>query len=100
MQCGLDEALCLTVCLWRVGLGADMLETERIAGFSEILGDVAGAVVGHNPCDGDAQAGVVTHGRAQERDGAFGLFIRKDVGESDARGVVDADMDVFPADAA
>lgn len=39
-------------------------------------------------------------GRLEERDGAAGLFVREDVGESNAGGVVDADMDGFAADTA
>lgn len=36
-----------------------MLETEGLAGPCEVLGLVAGAVVGHHPCDHDAQAVVI-----------------------------------------
>lgn len=77
-----------------------MLETVRLAGVRKILGDVAGAIVGYNPCDRDAEAFRITHGSLQEREGTLGLLVGEDVGESDARCIVDADMHVFPANAA
>src|SRR3546814_12231186 len=70
-QAGLDEPFGLAVGLRRVRLGADVLEAEVSASLSEIEGSVAGAVVGHDAADGDAEAGVVGHRRLEERDGAF-----------------------------
>src|SRR5713101_1273823 len=61
---------------------------------------VAGTVVGHHPGDLDAEAMVVGQGCLQEGDGALFFLIRHDLGEGEARGVVDADMDELPADAA
>jgi len=54
----------------------------------------------HNAGDCDAEALVVGDRRLQKVDGADGFFIRLDLCEGDARGVVDADMDELPADAA
>jgi len=43
---------------------------------------------------------VIGQGGLQESDGALFSLVRHDLGESEARGVVDADMDALPADAA
>jgi hypothetical protein len=53
---GLDEALGLAVGLGCVGLGADVLELQPFAGAREGAGFVAGAVVGHDAGDLDAEA--------------------------------------------
>src|SRR5229473_2561060 len=52
----LDEALGLTVGLWRIGFGADVLELAIAAGVAEVERPVARAVVGHHPGNADAQA--------------------------------------------
>ena len=68
---GLDEALGLAVGLGRIGPCPDMLEAEIAAGLGEGLRSVAGAVVGHDAGDGDAEAGVVGDRRLEEGDGAL-----------------------------
>ena len=49
---------------------------------------------------GDAEAGVVGDRRLEEGDGALLSLVRQDLREGDAGGVVDADVDELPADAA
>jgi hypothetical protein len=87
-------------CLRCVGPGADVLEPECLAGFGKVLGFVAGAVIAHHTRDRDAETVVVGDGGLEEGNGTAGLFIREDVGKGDAGGIVDADMDLFPADTA
>jgi hypothetical protein len=70
-----------------------------LAGLGQVTGFITGAVAGHDAGDFDAQAFVISDRRFQELNGADGLFVRLDLGEGDARGVVDADMDEFPANA-
>ncbi|KEY03660.1 hypothetical protein IL59_0215235 [Brucella suis bv. 4 str. 40] len=77
-----------------------MLEIERLAGLGEFLGDIAGPVVSHHPRDGDAKACIVGDGSFEKGYGADGFFIRKYVGEGDAGSIIDADMDIFPANPA
>ncbi len=48
--------------------------------------------------DLDAEACVVGDGGFEEGDGALLLLVGHDLGEGDARSVVDADMDELPAD--
>jgi len=83
---------------WGVGLGTDVFEPVIAAGVAEVARPVAGAVVGHDADDLDAEALVVGQGRLQEGDGAPFLLVGHDLGEGD--GVVNADMDEFPAAAA
>ena len=77
-----------------------MLEAECSAGFGKLLCDIAGAVVGHHPRNRDAEAFVITNGCLEEYDGADGFFVWEDVGEGNARSIIDADVDVFPANSA
>src|SRR6266849_6403328 len=65
-QRALDKALGLAVGLRRVGPGSDVFEAELAAGVAKVEGFVAGAVVGHDAGDRDAQAGVVGDSGLQE----------------------------------
>src|SRR4051794_38861909 len=80
----------------RIGLGSDVLETEPLAGSVEGARFVASSVVGHDARGGDAEFGVVGHRGFQEGDSAPFAVVLFDLGIGDARGVVDADMDVLP----
>src|SRR6185312_1868097 len=93
---GLDEALGLAVGLWRIGSGSDVPEAEFTTGVLEGEGSVARTVVGHDARDGDAEACVISDCRLEEGHGAGRRLIARDVGEGDAGGVVDADMDMLP----
>src|SRR5882757_3178288 len=97
---GLDEALSLAVGFGRIGLGADVFDAEVPASVTEGEGLVATTIVGHDAGDGDAEAFVVSHGRPEEGNGTIGLLVGLDLGESDARVIVDTDVDELPADAA
>src|SRR4051794_25099129 len=99
-QGGLDKALSLAVCLGRIRLGPDVLETEIAAGAAEGLGAKAGAIVGHHTGDRDAKARVVGDRRREEGDRALLLLlVREDLREGHPGGVVDADVDELPSDA-
>ena len=99
-ECGRDEALGLAVDPWRIGPGADVPEAELSAGLAEGVSFVAGAIVGHHAGDGDAEAFVIGQRSLEESNCAFGLLIGQDIGEGDVRGIVDADVNMFPADTA
>src|SRR3954447_15998113 len=98
-QGGLDEALGLAVCLGRIGLGPDVLETEIAAGAAEGLGAKAGAIVGHHTGNRDAEVRVVGDRRLEEGDRALLLLVRADLREGHPGGVVDADVDELPSEA-
>src|SRR5580700_4270804 len=88
----------LPLVFWGVGPGADVLEAEPLAQPAEGEGLVAGAVVGHDALDFDAEAFVVGERRFEEGGGAALPLIGHDLGEGDAGVVVDGDMDELPAE--
>ena len=94
---GLDEALCFVVGSGRVGLGADVLDTQFAAGVLERAGFVAAAIIGHDALNPDAHASVPGDGRLEEGDCAHRLFVGMDPGERQPGMVVDGDMDELPA---
>src|SRR3984885_6997369 len=96
---GLDESLGLSVCLRRVGFREDLSQTCSCAGGAEGLRPVARTVVRHHAFDVDPEPGEVSSGGHQEGDSALLALVWHDLHESDARGVVNADVDVFPTDA-
>ena len=96
-QARLDEALGLSVGLWRIGLGEDVLETEAFACLAEGFGTIAGAVVGHDALHLHTEARIVGDGRFEEGDSALFSFILHDAAVGDAGGIVDADMHDTPS---
>src|SRR3954469_11313320 len=98
-QGGLDKALGLAVCLGRIRLGPDVLETEIAAGAAEGLGAIAGAIVGHHTGNRDAEVRVVGDRGLEEGDRALLFLVRADLREGHPGGVVDADVDELPSDA-
>src|SRR5207237_4184327 len=96
---GLDEAFGLAVGFGRIGLRADMLDAEVPASIPKVESFVTTAVVSHDTGDGDTEAFVISHGRLEERYGAFRFLVRQNLGEGDAGVIVDTDMNELPADA-
>src|SRR6185503_15747573 len=80
-QGGLDKALSLAVCLGRIGLGPDVLETEIAAGRAEGLGAIAGAIVGHHTGNCDAEVRVGGDRGLEEGDRALLFLVREDLRE-------------------
>ena len=72
----LDEAFGLAVGFRRIGSGADVLETECLAGFRKVSCLVAGTIVGHHPLHGDAESCIIGDGRFQKCGGADSPFVR------------------------
>ena len=56
-----------------------MLEAEIATGPGEGARSITGAVVGHDPRDGDAKTGVVGEGSLEEGDRALLLLIGQDL---------------------
>ena len=93
----MNEALGLAIGLGRIGLGADVLEAEALAGLLESEGFIARAVVGHDALDRHAQARIVGEGSLEEGNGASPFLVLHDLAKGDPGSIVDTDMDVFPA---
>src|SRR5258708_16325999 len=77
-----------------------LLEAQPPAGPGELAGSVAGAVVGHDALDDDAERCVVGDGGLEEGYGTALALALHELAEGHAGGVVDADMDELPADTA
>jgi len=73
-------------------------KAEIAAGIAEVEGLVARSIVGHDTEHFDAEAFVVGDRGLQERNCAFLLLARQYLHEREAGGVIDADMDIFPAE--
>src|SRR5215467_8016044 len=98
-QAGLDESLDLAIGLGCVGLGADVPQGEALAGGSEGKGFIAGAIVSHDALDLDPEACVISERCLEKGDGAALLLVGHDLGKGDAGVIVDANVDILPADA-
>ena len=80
----LDEAFCLRVGAWCIGLGTDMFDAQFCARCSKRLGFVAGPIVRHDTFYGDAQPFVPGNCRLEESNGTVFVFIGKDIREGNA----------------
>src|SRR5436853_3482812 len=98
-QGSLDTALGLAVCLGRIRLGPDVLETELATGAAEGFGAIAGTIVGHHASNRDAEVRVVGDRGLEEGDRALLFLVGEDLREGHAGGIVDADVDELPPDA-
>src|SRR4029078_9087773 len=78
-QGGLDKALSLAVCLGRIGLGPDVLETEIAAGRAGGLGAIAGPIVGRHTGNRDAKVRVVGDRGLEEGDRALLFLVGEDL---------------------
>lgn len=76
-----------------------MLEAEIAAGLDEGLRSLTDAVVGNHTPHLDAEAGVISDDSFEEGDSALFALVRHDLDESDARGIIDADMEELPGGA-
>jgi len=76
-----------------------VLEAPVSAGVAEGVCLIAGTDVGHDAADGDAEAVVVGEGGVEEGDRALLLLVGHDLAEGNAGVVVDADVQILPADA-
>ncbi len=97
---GLDKAFGLALGAWGVGAGKAVFDVELVEGIAEAPVSVAGAVIGKDAADGDAEAGVKGAGHEEEEDGGAMTLIGEDGGEGDAGMVIDGDVQVLPAGAA
>jgi hypothetical protein len=72
-------------------------QAEALACSSEGKGLIAGAVVGHHTLHLDAKAFVIGERGPEEGDRAALLLVEHHLGKGNARVIVDADVQVFPA---
>lgn len=77
-----------------------MTQTVALTSGAEELRAIAGAVVTHDALGFDAQESEVSQSVLKKEGGAVLAFLRHDLSESETRCIINADVDVFPADAA
>jgi hypothetical protein len=77
------------------GLVRMCLRPSSRAGVAKREGLIATAGVGHHSGHGDAEACVIGDGGFEEPRGAVGSLVWQDLGEGDARSVIDAEVDQF-----
>src|ERR1019366_1360945 len=92
-HCGLDEALRFAVGPGGIGPCTDMPKAELMAGVTEGLRHIGGAVIGHDPLDLYAEAGVINDRKAEEADRTGDAFVGIEFGQADAGVVINADME-------
>jgi len=90
---GLDEAFGLAVGLGSVRTGEAMLEAQLAAGLGEKFGAISGAAVGEEALNADAMSLVEVDGVVKSGQDTGSLFIREEGGESQARVVIDGNME-------
>ena len=76
-----------------------MPQAQGLTGLAEQMAAVAGAIVGHDPPDGDALSGEPDDGPGKEAGAAIAGLVLPHLDVGGAGTVVDADVDVFPAGA-
>src|ERR1051326_9345433 len=74
-----------------------MTQTEFEHGSVESMGTVTVTVVGQQAANGNAQAGVISHGGPQESDSASSVKVGQNLDKGDAGVVINSDMNIFPA---
>ena len=77
-----------------------MTHASGRAGFAEQMAAIAIAIIGHDPRHRHAEAGEPGERAPQEGNRALLVLVGQDLGVGEARGIVDTDMQVIPADAA
>src|SRR5262245_28493741 len=96
---GLDEAFGFAIGLGPVGTSEAMLKAELAAGLGKEFGAISGTAVGEDALDGDAMSFVEVDGQVESGQDAGDFFIRKQRGKSEARVVIDGDVEGLDAGA-
>jgi hypothetical protein len=96
---GLDEAFGLAIGLGPVGTSEAMLEAQLAAGLGEEFGAIGGAAVGQDALNADAVSLVEVDGLVESGEDTGSFFIREEGGESQARVVIDGDVETLDASA-
>ena len=96
-QCRLNKSFGLAVGLWPVGSGSFMSDTKLSACFTKFTGFVAGSIIRQYPLDPHTALRIPGDGKPEELHGRFRCLIRQDRRAGHPRGVINANMQIFPA---
>jgi len=95
----LDEAFGFAIGLGPVGTSEAMLKAQLAAGLGKEFGAISGTAVGEDALDGDAMSFVEVDGQVESGQDAGDFFIGKQRGKSEARVVIDGDVEGLEAGA-
>ena len=96
-QCRLDKSFRLAIGLWPVWPGSFVPDTKLPACFTKFTGCVAGTVIRQDPLDPYAACRIPGNGGPEKLYGRFRRFIREDCRVGHPRGVINANVQIFPA---
>ena len=98
---GLDEALGLAVGPWGVGPRRDVAGADGLEGVLEEAAVCVGeGIVAHDALDAHAAGGEPAGGAGHKAGAGFAGLTGQDFGVGEPRGIVDGDVQIFPAAAA
>ena len=97
---GLDEAFGFSIGAWGIGSGKAVLEAGGLDDLSEAPVAIAGAVIGEDSPDREAEAGEVGPRHVEEHECGTVLLVGQDGSEADAAVIVDGDVQVLVSGAA
>jgi hypothetical protein len=95
----LDEALGLAVGLGAIRLGEEMRQAEGAAGAGEVLGAIRRPPIGEQRADLNAVSAIELECLVEGLEDAGDAFIGKQTSESQARMIIDGDMEELEAGA-
>lgn len=96
-QSRLYEPLCFSVGSRSVRSCPDVPQTKLLVGLAKRLRDVAGAIVGHDSFNSQAQSAIISHRRLEKRHSAFLAFVTHDFNTGDPGMVIHVDVNIFPS---
>ena len=94
---GLDEAFGLAVGLGAIGFGEEVLEAQLVAGGGKEFGTIRGAPIGEDRLDGDALGAVESQRLMERGQDAGDFFVGKERGKSQARMIINGDVEGLDA---
>ena len=94
---GLDEALGLSVGLGTIRFGEAVLDAKLLAGGGEEFGAISRTSIGEHALDVDAVVLVEADGLMESVEDAGDFLVGTETGKSEARVIVDGDVEAFDA---
>ena len=92
-----DKSFRLAVGLWAVRPGSFVPDTKLPTCFTKFAGFVAGPIIRKDTLDPHAARRIPGDGKPEELHGRFRRLIREDGRVGHPRGVINANMQIFPA---
>lgn len=97
---GLDEAFGFPVGLRAIRLGKEVFDSKFAAGGSEVVRAIGSATIGEHALHGDPMSFVELDCLMKRRNNTSDLFIWEQAGKSQARVIINGDVEIFDSGAA